>query len=215
MKIRTRLVANSSSSSFICDYHSYETVAALAIAMLSVRDEDDSNKDSNKIIKEYREKLSSTKLDLNTNVMFSSCNYDTYILYLPKSKIYCVDTCNNVSWDNIITTRFDSLTELNEIAGKEVQHDFEGFNPGLQHLGSFWHLDLDLLITYPKRVLDFSGYCKEHFSDLAYINNSTTLQCPHCYFRDVKLNYSTIIRDAQIQKELELFKSKRIFNLRS
>jgi hypothetical protein len=110
--------------------------------------------------------------------------------------------------------------ELNEIAGKEVKNDYEGFDPGLHHLGSFWHLDLDLLVTHQKShsgslVLDDSEYCKEHFSELAYINNSTTLQCPFCYFRDTKLNYSTMIRDAQIQKELELFKSRKIFNLRS
>jgi len=91
MKIRSGFVSNSSSSSFIiekCEY--FKNIQELAKYMIG-RVEYNDNKQS------LYDLLDNTDKDVNTNIKFNSCNYNTYIY--DYGNYMLVDTCNNEDWE--------------------------------------------------------------------------------------------------------------------
>ncbi len=89
MKIRTRMVSNSSSSSFAVKQCRFNGIIDLAAQMVRCRGYDNDEELATKIL--------SLDIPLGRGISFHSCNYDTYIVPLGDS--FVVSTCNNHDWD--------------------------------------------------------------------------------------------------------------------
>ena len=91
MKIRSGFVSNSSSSSFIIEKNDeYKNINELARYMVGRVGYNDNKQP-------IYDLLDNSTKDPNTNIMFYSCNYDTYIY--DYGKYMLVNTCNNEDWD--------------------------------------------------------------------------------------------------------------------
>lgn len=105
MKIRKGFVSNSSSSSFIIGNLENETLNNpydIARYMIGCREWD---KEDGKLIKKLEKALKDNLITKDTNLMFHSCNFDTYIVKdFNYNKIY-ISTCNNHEFDEL--NKFD------------------------------------------------------------------------------------------------------------
>lgn len=109
MKVRAGFVSNSSSSSFIVGAAEGRTTAYVAYQMIRLLYNDRGNWGMKE--EDYRAwqlKLNralhylTRHFDLDVPIMFPwSCNYETYI-WRNKDGAFCVDTCNNDPWDNVL-----------------------------------------------------------------------------------------------------------------
>lgn len=104
MKQRKGFVSNSSSSSFVipsCDDNiDFKDVFSVAIYMIGCRDGWE-EKDNNKLIKKLEKALADGIITKDTNLMFRTCNYDTYIVKdYNYDKIY-ISTCNNHDFNHL------------------------------------------------------------------------------------------------------------------
>jgi len=95
MKIRNGFVSNSSSSSFIIKKDTFIDNKTIALSMLDdyvyIYDDDYHLKKYN-ICKELL-----NSIDNDTNIMFNSTNYDTFITNLDSNYTH-ISTCNNIDW---------------------------------------------------------------------------------------------------------------------
>jgi len=95
LNLRAGFVSNSSSSSFVVSAKAYDTVFDLAKTMIKVREW---GKEDLKLLNILDKAVEDGK-DTNTNISFSSANYDTYII---KTDSYLVQSCRNQSFEDEI-----------------------------------------------------------------------------------------------------------------
>jgi len=101
MKIRSGFVSNSSSSSFIIRKSKFPNSVAIARSMLD--DYIDTCKSDFEENDFFIDKFNLSKesldiIDVDSDIMFNSTNYDTFITNLDHNYIH-VATCQNVIWD--------------------------------------------------------------------------------------------------------------------
>jgi len=184
MKIRKSFVSNSSSSSFIINKNSYESVFDLAKEMIPAR-EWDTDKELIKIIEEAEIK----GMDPDTSVSFGSCNYETYIVKY--KDYYLVSTCNNHRWEDHIESLGYFPDEVKDLVnweedptwGSSQGSAFEDLEEVVSKLSSFW---------YPEhgvggKPLDYEDprrekfKCSEHWYDIIEIKGKKDPVCVVCY----------------------------------
>ena len=199
MKIRNGFVSNSSSSNFIVSSSAHDSVYDLSKAMIEIRDDSydeggfGSNSEEignlNQAIKDGR--------DINENVTFSSCSYDTFIKKIEGA--YIVTSCTNVPF----TTNLSIVSSLTEQTMQWLRSN------GYLHLNSeswsisesidswefqkkesFWHINYNLVISrFDYMEEGVSGYekayCKDngHFGEKVILVSTGEIICPVCYLK--------------------------------
>ena len=153
MKLRNGFVSNSSSSSFLIKVDDFfpHTLAVASYMVGKMYDdyiicwnkEHPRKSEINKRLK-FLEQYGRE----NTQIVFKSTNYDTYIQYITDDYIF-VDTCNNVEWD----LDDKCLHRLPEELGKlDIDFTYEG--PSVYETDfyddDFFHLDYGISITRKK-----------------------------------------------------------------
>jgi hypothetical protein len=138
MKIRNGFVSNSSSSSFCIQCSSYKNVFELAQMMVLLRDWDNDDELFNKIEEDK------TRIDPNSNISFSTCNYNTFIVKIGEQ--YVVQTCHNHQFReqlNGINDNFpkpdDNKWNLNILCKEDEFYEiYDYYENHLQDTGEFW-----------------------------------------------------------------------------
>jgi len=183
MIIRNNLVSNSSSTSFIVNGSSYKSTIALAEAMMKCREE--WPVDNNICIKDMYDKLSINGLK-NPNVMFPTCNYETYIAWLPESCTYAVSTCNNHNWDSI-TTDYRITDVLSELKDTGITN-IDEMEYNLSKFFWFWSTQYDVMVQgLSEDEHNDNGeysYCSEHWHGNYKLQGINGLFCPGCYIKN-------------------------------
>ena len=207
MIIRTGLVSNSSSTAFLVSGDDHESTIALAEAMINCRMNEPP---SNEIfIQNMHTKLSKNKLK-NPNVMFPTCNYDTWIAWLERSNMYAVSTCNNESWNDIPTIYTSCCNNIKELIDAGINNS-EDLECKIPHLYWYWDILNDIMIKQVDWENDKYEYnhCKIHYNSNCLIQGTNELLCPTCYAENnPKLTLSKV--KLRLQQGLR----SPIFNLR-
>jgi hypothetical protein len=176
MKIRTGFVSNSSSTSFTVPTTAYKDVFELAQHMITCRGWDSDDKLIEKIDKDKVDGI-----DPNSNVCFSTCNFDTYICRI--EDYYVVSTCNNHSFGNFIEISYDypkKIKEKAKNAGYEYDERFYcEFN--LPEEFSFWYPELGVFgeeIDYATQKKNENLCDKHSYYDLFRVDGK--IVCKGC-----------------------------------
>jgi len=164
MKYRSGFVSNSSSSSFVSYADSAFDIAKQMIPLREWKNDD-----------RLLEILDAIREEIDCDsIMFSSCNYDTYIAKMGDK--FIIHTCNNHSfWD------VDCLDEIGEDSKEDVNFD------GIE----FFDLERQIYfktIDYEDKPFD-ERWCDKHYSHIVEITRGEfTGQhvCPGCINEDKK-----------------------------
>lgn len=107
MKIRSRFVSNSSSSSFVLGLSSFKDVCDVILYMLDVQISDNGDDPTwLSTLRKRKDKIISavaSGMDPDESIVIPSCNYNSYV-FVDRTgrhgmKGFYVDTCNNTSWN--------------------------------------------------------------------------------------------------------------------
>jgi hypothetical protein len=207
MIIRKQFVGNSSSSSFIVNGNDYLTTFDLAEAMIRCREWDSDEDD----IKNMRATAHECELDSRINITFKTCNYETYLLWVPDKNRYAIQTCNNHDFYSIHEDDMQaSDLELPDIA------DWGDMEIEVARQGWFWDIDNDIYVKDNSK--DWALCSKgDHYSYLMNINhNEDILVCPKCFAEEHPDQTVKAIHAAElVNKVKELTKNKiKKINLR-
>jgi hypothetical protein len=169
MKIRLGFVSNSSSSSFLLKN---TTCKEVAISMLGDGEKHSENNwpdgifNSNKFVDKVN------KLTDNQAVTFKVGGFETYIFKY--NDFICVDTCNNIYWDDIYRFEYPEFDSL-------IKDFYDGdyFEDKIFEDIVFYNLDYD--------VIGFKSYfktCNKCHENLMIIKGN--LMCPNCQNEEMK-----------------------------
>jgi uncharacterized Zn-finger protein len=169
MKKRFGFVSNSSSSSFIATKNDFQSSFDIAIEMIPIRDYEDDYELVEKV------KELGDLLPQDTNITFSSTNYETYIYsYNFKGEdIYVIDTCNNHFFQDVC-----GLRRVPE------QIEDEMVERGLTQRQQFYDVELDLQYQVLSCDDEEEAFCSKHgkfFVRLLDGEDRGEIVCPCCY----------------------------------
>lgn len=174
MKIRTRFVSNSSSSSFIINVPISVVANSMIDTVISDNKEYDNNTFSsfNKLCIKCKKTLQEELDRGGKSVIMPSCNYETFIH--EKNGICFVETSNNHSWD------IDDFGYQNTDDGqiKNIQKDILFFDTrtGTYHYPSSWERDVQ--VSCPNK--DCGNYKRSNFM-ATYHDKNGNLYCDSCH----------------------------------
>ncbi len=203
MKIRFGFVSNSSSANFIVN-NSHKTVFDLAIAMLTIRNNDYAEWSDSYRITDTPEIDNINRAirhgrDPNSSVRFSTANYDTFIKKV--GEYYIVTTCNNHPFLHNLNGVVHCPTSVRAwLEAKEYLIEYDGPLPFTEELDD-WKFQSKESFWSPKHDLEISRYdyleaqrngnknavafCKDgdHFSDMMILSSTGEIICHVCYSR--------------------------------
>jgi len=198
MKIRSGFVSNSSSSSFIASKGEYSSSLDIALDMIPLRDYE---RDQQLV-----EKVKGLKgiLPDNTNITFSSINYDTFIYeYKMKGEdVYVIETCNNHMFYEI-----DKLTNMPE--------EFENELTKNEIVSTLKFYDVELDLFYKKfgyygedRVEgDTCPMCTKHYCFFVILTEGERagdLVCPSCYAKELEKKKPIEVYERKIDSKIDM-----------
>ena len=183
MKIRQGFVSNSSSSSFVISTDAYDSVFDVALAMIPHRDWGIQDK---KLMAKIRKamgkggKKSVQRLDTNTSISFSTCNFQTYIV--KKGDYYLISTSNNHPFYEVLNGQYRLTDEVRKELDIDDCFSMENLGSYITDIDSFWFPYYDMTANALDDVDGLKGdwYCKKHFSDLVKLVGSDEKVCLAC-----------------------------------
>lgn len=205
MIVRSGFVANSSSASYIVSGDTYKTTYELAEKMIKCRDWEQDDE----LIQTMKDKVDKCNHDPRDNVTFNTCNYETFILWIPERHIYVIQTCTNHMFD--LDTMHVPPDELN-IDGINTYSDLE-YKLGRSKW--YWDIENDLMIKDNK---DYETCSKPgaHYTYKVYVNgNEDELKCPVCFAKEHPEQTRSALHAAElIERRKEAKRLRRTINLR-
>jgi len=193
MKFRFGFVSNSSSMSFIVRVsEKFPNVFALAKEMIKLRGWDDDDK--------LVQSIMSAGKNRDTNICFSTCNYDTFIMR--DGDHLLVDTCNNHGlWEEIekfYPEWFHAVRDKNDnvkFSGRDWDPD-SGFRFDYLDDIDWWLPHLRIAAQRPKGKDGYGFYerCDDCFTRLWLIDGE--IKCPHC-----DKTYKQVLKDKEKKRK--------------
>lgn len=192
MKVRAGFVSNSSSSSFILNSNTYDTVFDAAIEMLNIRTEDGWPECPEiPLIK----KAISLGVDQDTAVRFSTCNYETYIFKEERTKEIYVSTCTNHPFYNQLdfihsgggADEGDFSKEIENTYFWHILSDTFGKDVTREEFKKFKHNNPELFVNdhsnWPHCWIVTNDGHRKHWSELI-ITPDNRIICPECFIEN-------------------------------